>query len=245
MCYNYEYLKKKASKLEGRSEEEELVDEGPKQERVQFYHANGFEGLKLPVITNDNPTQEQLLHWGMIPHYFKPPDILDPKKKFQLLNKRADDAKPIWKAYFEKKRCLVPASAFFEWRHVGKKKFPYRIHLKNEEPFFFAGIWNQWTNEETGEIIFSYAVLTTEANDLMAKIHNSKKRMPIILKQENAKEYLGDFDMEGKWRALTSSVSSEDMEAYPISKAITSKTLHPNRKEVSEKYSYNDLPPLN
>jgi putative SOS response-associated peptidase YedK len=101
-----------------------------------------------------------------------------------------------------KRRCLVLSSGFYEWRHIfGKNKktgeplktadkFPYHIYIPGQEYFYMAGIYNPWTDQETGETVDTFAIITTEANSIMRQIHNSKNRMPTILNEDLAYEWL-------------------------------------------------------
>ena len=97
------------------------------------------------------------------------------------------------------KRCLVIADGFYEWQWhdtKGKNKTKYEIGIKDHELFAFAGLYSQWINQHTGEIRDTYTIVTTEANPLMAEIHNIKKRMPIILKPEDETKWLNHYPIE-------------------------------------------------
>lgn len=144
---------------------------------------NGFSFPKTPIISNQNPDEIDLFQWGLIPHWAKDVSI----NKFTL-NARIETIKekPSFRTSV-KNRCLIIADAFNEWQWLdekGKNKQKYEIGIGNNDIFAFAGLWSSWTNVETGEIIQSYTILTTEANELMSQIHNSKKRMPIIVENE-------------------------------------------------------------
>ena len=92
---------------------------------------------------------------------------------------------------------MVIADGYYEWQWLdtkGKNKQKYLITLTSEEPFAFAGIWSEWIDINTGELIKTYSIITTEANDLMAEIHNNKKRMPIILNNDNELLWLNGKD---------------------------------------------------
>jgi putative SOS response-associated peptidase YedK len=92
-----------------------------------------------------------------------------------------------------KNRCLVIADGFYEWQWLdkkGTKKQKYLLTHKESEPFAFAGLYSNWLDKNTGEIRNTYTIVTTEANALMAEIHNNKKRMPVILKPEREKDWL-------------------------------------------------------
>ena len=92
-------------------------------------------------------------------------------------------------------RCLILTNGFYEWKWLdekGKEKQQYLISLPNDKPFAFAGIYSEWTNKNTGELLQTYAMITTEANPLMAEIHNTKKRMPVILTPQNENDWLNE-----------------------------------------------------
>ena len=110
----------------------------------------------------------------------------------RTLNARAETIfeKPAFRYSIISKRCLVLADGFFEWRHENKKTFPYYIRFKNQSPFAFAGIWDSWKNPETQEEVKTYSVITTKANPLLEKIHNTQKRMPVILETESERTWL-------------------------------------------------------
>ena len=150
---------------------------------------NGFDFPKTPVISNDELKKVQLFDWGLIPSWSTDNDI----RKFTLNAKIETLAqKPSFKDVMNN-RCLVLSTGFFEWQwrdSKGKEKRKYLIKPTQEEIFAFAGIWSEWTNPETGEKQKTYSIITTEANELMSKIHNTKKRMPVILPKENEFDWL-------------------------------------------------------
>jgi putative SOS response-associated peptidase YedK len=144
---------------------------------------NGFSYPKTPIISNSNPEEIDLYSWGLIPHWAKDTEI----RKFTL-NARIETIKqkPSFRTSV-KNRCLIIADTFFEWQWLdpkGKQKQKYELQIGEKESFAFGGLWSSWTNPETGEIINTYTILTTEANELMSQIHNSKKRMPVIVANE-------------------------------------------------------------
>jgi len=150
---------------------------------------NGFEHPKTPVIANCNVNSINMFQWGLIPSWATDKSI----QKYTLNAKiETIHEKPSFKSSLNK-RCLVLCDAFYEWQWLdskGKRKQKYKIYLPNNESFAFAGLWNEWTDKNTGEIIKSYTILTTEANELMSKIHNSKKRMPIVLRNGKESDWL-------------------------------------------------------
>ncbi|MCK5678127.1 MAG: SOS response-associated peptidase [Flavobacteriaceae bacterium] len=155
---------------------------------------NAFEFPKTPVITNKNKTIIEHYQWGLIPYWAKNDEI----KKFTLNAKiETLTEKPSFKNSVNK-RCLVISDGFYEWQWLdskGKIKQKYEITLPNNELFTFGGIYSEWLDKTTGEIINSYSIVTTQANKLMSKIHNTKKRMPVILTKENEYNWLNNSDL--------------------------------------------------
>jgi putative SOS response-associated peptidase YedK len=150
---------------------------------------NGFNFGKNPIITDEKPNIIQHYNWGLIPSWAKDDEI-----KKMTLNARIEtiDEKPSFRNSINK-RCLVIANGFYEWQWLdskGKNKIKYEIGIGNDDLFAFAGLYSQWVNTITGEIKDTYTIVTTQANELMAEIHNTKKRMPIILKPQDENKWL-------------------------------------------------------
>jgi putative SOS response-associated peptidase YedK len=126
---------------------------------------------------------------------------------------------------------------------VGAKKenaYPYFITIKNKPVFFMAGIYQPWTDKNTGETIDSFAIVTTAANDLMSKVHNKKKRMPTILNENLAQEWLQEELPESRIKEIANfQLADHDMEAISIRKDFKI-SAHPQ-----EKFVYAELPSLN
>ncbi len=150
---------------------------------------NGFEHPLTPIIIDENPKIITHYNWGLIPSWSK-----DEAIKKLTLNARIEtiDEKPSFKNSLNK-RCLVIANGFYEWQWLdskGKNKNKFAIGIGNDDLFAFAGLYSQWVDKTTCEIKNTYTIVTTEANPLMAEIHNIKKRMPIILKPEDEQKWL-------------------------------------------------------
>jgi len=151
---------------------------------------NAFAHPELPVITSHKVDQIELFHWGMVPAWVRDRAFAEQIRK-RTLNARLETAyeKPSFQESYRLRRCLVPATAFYEWQHVSKDKIKYKI-TTDQEIFAFAGLWDTWKDPETHEEWSGFSILTMPANPLMAKIHNSACRMPLILRPENEKEWL-------------------------------------------------------
>ncbi|NML66081.1 SOS response-associated peptidase [Hymenobacter sp. RP-2-7] len=136
---------------------------------------NAAPSQALPIITNAAPQQIQLVPWGLVPGWSR-----DPASGPKPINARAEtlQEKPSFRQLLARKRCLVLADSFYEWQATERGKVPHRILLQSEEPFAFAGLWDEWVDKASGEVHPTFTIITTEPNELMASIHN---RMPVIL----------------------------------------------------------------
>lgn len=157
---------------------------------------NGFQFPKTPVIANDHPDRICMFSWGLIPAWAKDKDI-----RKHTLNARIETIaeKPSFRSYVQQ-RCLVLVDGFYEWQWLdekGKNKQKFEIGMPDGGAFALAGIWSDWLDRETGELMRTYSVLTTEANELMSRIHNSTKRMPVILHPENEQKWLSGGELDG------------------------------------------------
>lgn len=188
-----------------------------------------FQLLREPVVTprfNIAPTQQiavvrrvdkhrelSMMRWGLVPSWSK-----DVKAGPPLVNARGDTVatKPAFRSAFKKRRCLVPASGFYEWQKGdGKTKQPFHIHLKREPLFAFAGLWECWKGGS--EPLESATIITTDANELMLPIHD---RMPVILPEEAYETWL-DPDVDAKrLESLLRSFPATEMVADPISTVV-------------------------
>jgi putative SOS response-associated peptidase YedK len=175
--------------------------------------------LQTSASTN---RQFKMLHWGLIPSWAK-----DAKMGARLINARAETVaeKPAFRSAFRQRRCLVLADGFYEWQQQEEKKQkqPFYFHLREKQPFAFAGLWEHWQDDAAGEEIESCTLLTTEANELMEPIHN---RMPVIL---DPKDYDLWLDPKVKnselLQPLLRPYATEEMTAYRVSTAVN-KPIH-------------------
>jgi putative SOS response-associated peptidase YedK len=183
--------------------------------RTAIYKAryNCAPSQKLAVISNQDPVELSFFRWGLIPFWAKEPSIGN-----KLINAKSETitGKPSFKNAFRSRRCLVPADSFFEWKKAAVK-IPFRILMKDEQPFAMAGIWDRWTSSD-GEIIQSFSILTTEANEMMKGIHD---RMPVILSPADEKRWLSPVS-DQELLTMLKPYPSEKMKAYRISQLVNS-----------------------
>jgi putative SOS response-associated peptidase YedK len=213
-----------------------------------YHHENGFDFNATPLLTTHYPEELKLFNWGLIPFWTK--DAAGAAKiRVSTLNCISEEMyeKPAFKDIAKSgQRCLIPATGFFEWRWLNpddkkSKKFPYYLHLKDQEIFSFAGLYSKWTDKQNGDVRYTYTMLTTRSNPLMDKIHNSKHRMPVILPREFEKDWLNPNLTKDDVLAMCQPLASERMEAFTITKRITDKKVETNVPEVKEKEIYPEL----
>jgi putative SOS response-associated peptidase YedK len=166
---------------------------------------------RLAVISNAEPEQLSYYRWGLIPVWAKEISI-----GAKMINAKAEtiSEKPSFSGPFKRRRCLVPADSFYEWQK-DTLKTPYRILMKDEQPFAMAGIWDAWVNER-GEEIRSFAILTTTANELIAPIHH---RMPVILSREKEQQWIEERDA-GNLQSLLVPYDAGQMKTIRISRLV-------------------------
>jgi putative SOS response-associated peptidase YedK len=210
-----------------------------------IYHASAFSFPALPVVTNSEPMLLQQFQWGLIPFWAGARYEAD-RIRAGTINAKAETAfsKPSFKNSMKSKRCLVPSTGFFEYRSFRSKKYPYFISLVDADVFSFAGIWETWTDRETGVILPTFSVLTVAANPLMEKIHNEKKRMPVILPAEQENRWLDDRLTKEEVLALCVPFDEKRMKAHTVSRLITSRTEDSNVPEAQKEYIYPELEAL-
>lgn len=178
---------------------------------------NAAPSQQLPVILNTEPGQIQLLQWGLVPGWVK-----DLKAAPKPINARAETLadKPSFQQLLQRRRCLVPADSFYEWQVTAAGKVPHRILLQNEEPFAFAGLWDEWVDRQTGEVRPTFTIITTDPNELMASIHN---RMPVILQGRDAElAWLDDAVSLPRHQQLLLPYPADLMRAYPVTTRVNS-----------------------
>ena len=150
---------------------------------------NGFTHQETPVILDENPEEIDFFQWGLIPFWAR-----DKKLQKNTLNAKIETVKekPSFRDVVNN-RCLIIADGFYEWQWLdskGTKKQKYLIQPKDHPIFAFAGIYSSWRDPATEKLYHTYSILTTEANRLMSEIHNTQKRMPVVLQEQDQKKWL-------------------------------------------------------
>lgn len=182
------------------------------------------------VVTESQKGRElSSLVWGLVPSWSK-----DAKG---FINARAEtlEDKPSFSESFQKRRCLIPADGFYEWKGKGKSKQPYFFQLKDEGPFAFAGIWDEWQNN--GDTIISCAIITTTPNELLATIHD---RMPVILSAEDHESWLREDTAPAELRELLVPFSASEMQSFPVSSQVN--YAQEDEAEMVERVELREVP---
>ena len=172
--------------------------------------------MVLSVINDGVKNRLGYLKWGLVPSWAK-----DSKVGFKMINARAETVheKPNFRAAFKKKRCLIVADSFYEWKRTENRKVPMRIKMKNNELFAMAGLWESWKSP-SGELVHTCTILTTEPNDLMSTIHD---RMPVILKQKDEQTWLNPEVMTiDELKPFMIPLENGLLEAYEVSDKVNS-----------------------
>ncbi len=174
--------------------------------------------LWIPAIrAHDKELCLDTLRWGLIPHWAKDKSIGN-----RMINARMETLaeKPSFKKAFKSQRCVIPATGFYEWKKQGDKKQPFFIHRADEKPITFAGLWEHWADKETGEVIESCTIITTDASKQLENIHD---RMPVILKYEKAKEWLDTACKDtGDLTDILKTADEVELDMYPVSDYVNS-----------------------
>jgi putative SOS response-associated peptidase YedK len=169
------------------------------------------------VVANNHADRFEHFHWGLIPSWAK-----DPAVGNRMINARAETLaeKPAFRTALRRRRCLVPADGFYEWRRDpggGKAKTPMRITVKSGDVFAFAGLWDAWHGPDGG-VVPSCTLITTTPNGLMAGIHD---RMPVILKPQDYRRWLDPAERDpAEMTALLEPYPAADMQAVPVSRTV-------------------------
>jgi putative SOS response-associated peptidase YedK len=209
---------------------------------IPRYYENAFEHLPMPIITAGKPSELQMFNWGLIPHNSKSlQEALD--IRVSTVNCRSEEMfeKYSFKDAINKgQRCLIPCTGFYEWKHLnnGKTKIPHLIGLKNTKLYSIAGIYSRWKHPQTGQYLYTYSVLTTKANKVMEEIHNTKKRMPVIIPRQHEKDWLNPNLSKDDVIALCQPIDDSAMKAYTVGKLISNPKVERNVPEVMEPYQY-------
>lgn len=209
------------------------------------FSASAFTFPEIPIVSNEDREHIQNYRWGLIPSWVKDIHTANIIRQ-RTLNARAETIfeKPSFRHAIRSKRCLILADGFFEWRHESKKAYPYYIGLNDRSPFAIAGIWDAWINPENGDMLKTCSVITTAANPLLEKVHNTRKRMPVILRREYESKWLDDNLNVDQIRSMLLPYDMDEMFAYPVPNIVNRLGFNTTNAKVLEKHTYSELPAI-
>jgi putative SOS response-associated peptidase YedK len=234
MCFtvNVNIIKEELERRYGAN----LID--PDKYRPSYYY-HAFSLPEIPAVCSESPEKIELLKWGLIPSWTK--TIADADKiRYKTFNARSEtvNVKPSFAASFRSRRCIIPVKGFFEWQHSGKVKIPWYICHAQDEIISVAGLYDEWTESYSGELFRTFTIITTEANELMAEIHNSAKRMPVLLGKSDEAAWLSRSASASDALRLLKPCPSEMLKAHTVSPLVNDRKSERNTPEVISPYSY-------
>lgn len=202
--------------------ESRRTEPGPELE-LPLERSTAFARPLWPVVSSRSPERISVQRWGLLPRYIRTDEeaaeFLKRTPTYNAISEEVGTKRSYKHAFEQGQRCLVPVTGFFEWRHEGKVKVPYRIGLKGGDVFCLGGLWEEHEGVDT------YTVLTTRANPMMAYIHNSKQRMPVIIPEAQWDAWLSPDLSPAMVKQLCEPYPEEEMEGVPIGPAPAQGTL--------------------
>jgi putative SOS response-associated peptidase YedK len=216
---------------------------------TSHYQLSGFAHNELLIYTSKAPNTPIPSFWGLIPHWVK-----NENQKVKMwnntLNARGESIfeKPSFKKSASDMRCVIHVDGFFEHHHFNGKKYPFLISEKDNQPIALGGLYSEWTDKNSGEIINSISIVTTEGNELLSKIHNNPKleepRMPLILNEVQEETWLQDDDSELFLEEIKSIIKPNNtiqLKAHTVKKLSGTGSVG-NQPEAHDEFVYEELP---
>jgi len=202
-----------------------------------YYHA--FALPELPAVCSGNRSEIKLLNWGLIPSWVKSGREAE-EIRMKTFNARSEtiEQKNSFSESFKSKRCLIPVRGFYEWQHVGSKKIPWYIYHSGNDILSLAGLYDEWFDDKKGEVTKSFTILTTDSNEMMSEIHNSAKRMPVVLDRSSESLWINPASTAEITAGLLKACPSDFLKAYTISPLINNKKAEKNTPEIIREYFY-------
>ena len=252
MCHDIRFLTKDKidyAKRYSASEEGVLALMQQLESIAPRYHATALDHPNVAVITNEHPEDISLHSWGLIPSWAKNPNEAV-KLSNQTFNAPGETIfdKPAFKEPARNKRCLILLDGFYVHHYIDKLAFPYHIQLRSELPFSVAGLWDEWVDRDSGQIKRTVSMVTTTANELLAKISNDPKsesgpRMPVILSRDAERGWLIPMEKKADREFLLSLCKpfpAEELQAYTVAR-LKGKQAVGNTRQAIEKIDYQEL----
>jgi putative SOS response-associated peptidase YedK len=253
MCYDIKVLLETQLKRAKRKHDSAWVKELEKnleafRDTHNYYHMSGFSHPKLYIYTDKESNNITEAVWGLVPFWVK--DNTQRQKLWNnTINARGETIfeKPAFKNAAKSKRCLVYLDGFYEHHHFNGNTYPFYISRKDDKPMAIAGLWEEWIDRSTGEILHTFTIVTTKANELLSKIHNNPKlpepRMPLILTEDSEENWLLPIATKEEKELIQNLIkpnNSIDLKAYTVQK-IRGKNYLGNVPETTAHFEYKEL----
>jgi putative SOS response-associated peptidase YedK len=202
-----------------------------------YYHA--FSLPKMPVVCSEERKKIQLYQWGLIPSWTSNADEAG-LIRYKTFNARAETIteKPSFSSPFTSRRCIIPVKGFFEWQHRGKEKIPWYIYHADNEILSLAGLYEKWQDNSSGEIFNTFTIITSEANEMMGEIHNSAKRMPVILSKEGETIWMEISSPSPDLHELLKPCPAEILNGHTVGSLINNNKADRNTPEIIKPHDY-------
>jgi len=252
MCYDIKAGLNAQLKRARRYGDEKAVKQ-IEQELIPFtdlpiHHASGFQHPKLLIYTDEQPERPTVAIWGLVPFWVK--DSVQQKKLWNnTLNARGETIfeKPSFRTSARNNRCIIYIDGFYEHHHYNKATFPFYIFRKDGGPLALAGLWSEWVDKDSGEILKTFSIVTTVGNPLLEKIHNNPRikgpRMPLILPDELEDKWLNPVNDELDIKAIQELIQSypaEELDYYTVGR-LRGKEYAGNIPEINSPVTYEEL----
>lgn len=251
MCYDLkatlEAQLHRAKRNEDWAAVEEIIERLAPMTDLPLYHSSGFNHPELLIYTNEDPSFPIIATWGLIPSWIEETEEIKNIWN-KTLNARGETIfnLPSFKESAQEKRCIIYVDGFYEHHHYNNETFPFFIQNKESKPLALAGLWNKWEKPNGGYII-TFSIVTTKANNLMAKIHNNPKlkspRMPFILDNESEEKWLLPINNESEQKSIKDLITpypNDRLKYYTVSK-LRGKQYIGNVESISNEVIYENL----
>lgn len=231
MCFSYS-VNFSATRLQSKLN----LSEVPQVPEPGFF-ISGFTYPCLPVIAGNGGMHTEYAFWGLIPDWVKSSEKAVEMRSYGLNAKGETlNQKPMFKKAFEQHRVLVPMAGFYEWRQIGKRKFPYYIKPAEDDFFLVAGLASQWANSETGEEQETFTIVTCPSGPLLSTIHNTKLRQPLILDEQDWQTWL--YGRETDVLPLVKPCSDSLLSAFTVGPLASYTKQNRNVPTVQQPFNY-------
>lgn len=233
MCFtvNVNLVKEELERIYGR----DFIDH-EKYRPSYYYHA--FSQPSLPVVAGGNI---ELMEWGLIPEWVKDRSAANEIRK-KTYNARSEtlSVKPSFAASFKIKRCVVPVAGFYEWQHRAGRRIPWYITMAEGGVMHLGGLWSEWADPSSPAGLRTFTIITTPANNMMAAIHNTRQRMPLVIDERNTEEWLSPHISEEEIMKLMIPFPDNQLNAFTIGPLISKKTGFKNTPGLIRPFSYDE-----